>query len=147
MQNDTETTACGNDTVRTVAQESAAAQNFTPEITPTLERVARALSSADNKGDESYWYDFVLHAQAAIDVMDGWLPIETAPDDTQIWVNIVDCDGDTEQCIAVKFNDEWTDQFGHEIEFPVTHWMPLPEPPKQYVNDTQAGSNMASGGL
>jgi hypothetical protein len=102
-----------------------------------LERVARAICVAYGRDPDlsiygkKDWEIFTEQAQAAIDAMgDGWQPIETAPDDTPVWVNLVECDGDTEQCIAVQFNDEWTDQFRHEIELPVTHWMPLPEPPK-----------------
>jgi hypothetical protein len=160
MQNDTETTACGNDTIRTVAPESAEAQNFTPEITPTLERVARAICAAcednpdhtgDARGNAYRWQDYVDVAQAAIGAMQEWQPIETAPLDACVLVVFYGWDDKTQKQIIAfaqsSDGDNWYEEESHSLIWTPTHWMPIPEPPKQHGNDTQAWNNMASGGL
>lgn len=61
-----------------------------------------------------------------------WLPIDTAPKDG---TDILLYDGDT--MVICRWNErrkEWVDswnqtEFETDVE-PVTHWMPLPEPPK-----------------
>jgi hypothetical protein len=150
MQNDTETTAYGNDAVRAVAQESAEAQNFTPEITPTLERVARAVSLA-HTGLEVWLEGFIDHAQAAIDAAQEWQPIESAPIDACVMVSFYEFDDPTQnQIIAFAQSsdgDNWYEEESHSLIWTPTHWMPIPEPPKQHGNDTQEGNNMARGGL
>jgi hypothetical protein len=157
MQTDTETTTCGNDAIRTVAPESAEAQNFTPEITPMLERVARALvASTGFDPDELFedkpaWHWWIPRAQAAIEAMQEWQPIESAPIGSCVLVAFHEWD-DTTQKQIIAFaqssdGDHWYEQESHSLIWTPTHWMPIPEPPKQHGNDTQEGGKMASGGL
>jgi hypothetical protein len=161
MQTNTETTACGNDTVRTVAQASAEAQNFTPEITPTVERVARAICAAcednpdhtgDARGNAYRWQDYACVARAAIDAMgDGWQPIESAPLDACVMVSFYEFDDPTQKQIIVfaqsSDGNNWYEEESQSLILAPTHWRPIPKPPKQHGNDTQEGNNVASGGL
>jgi Protein of unknown function (DUF551) len=59
-----------------------------------------------------------------------WQPIETAPED--VLVLIARCAPNTQWHgrieVAIKYGDRF-DAFNRW--FPPTHWMPLPEPPKE----------------
>lgn len=108
-----------------------------------LERVARAICLADrNDPDEElsgngilFWEVYKREAQAAIDAMQEWMPIETAPKDgSTILVWFV-----PHGALSVFWEDDiWCVSNQKCDPLPVrgyrtgedTHWMPLPEPPK-----------------
>lgn len=58
----------------------------------------------------------------------NWLPIESAPKDG---TSILVWDGSA--TIAHWLGDEWVNECSDEylMVSPVTHWMPLPEPPAE----------------
>jgi Protein of unknown function (DUF551) len=73
----------------------------------------------------------------ALDIATTWRPIETAPKDGTLVLLYVpgsaimeivfgryDIDGDDGDWLM-----DWGNQ-GTVIDIPVTHWMPMPEPPK-----------------
>ena len=60
---------------------------------------------------------------------DGWISVEDGlPDDTSVDVLVCDCSGAcTVACMGTYYWTVW-DQSWKSDE--ITHWMPLPEPPK-----------------
>lgn len=98
-----------------------------------LERVARAISCAENNGDDAFWPGFVTLAQAAIDAMEQWQQIETAPHDTEL---LLYCpfrhESNPERIETGKATrgDRGTVKSTYSMHAWATHWMPLPEPPK-----------------
>jgi hypothetical protein len=105
-------------------------------VVNTLERVARAICFEDGRNpdsmttDDSFaWEVYLSEAQAAIDAMQEWQPIETAPLGTDVLIyrpsHIQLFDVMRRNAVG---NWRWPDG-----EIPLrdpTHWMPLPEPPK-----------------
>ena len=69
--------------------------------------------------------------------MQGWQPIETAPKDEYTKADILTSTG-IRFADSIFINGKWTNKFlgisGISIEefrHKLTHWMPLPEPPKE----------------
>ena len=59
----------------------------------------------------------------------GWLPIETAPKDgTDVLVYSL---GRVVSAYFSKSQDEWLEVIHNYSFYAPTHWMPLPEPPKE----------------
>ncbi|MOA31070.1 hypothetical protein D3C78_1522080 [compost metagenome] len=61
--------------------------------------------------------------------MSEWISVEDRlpPEDQPVlcWCN----DGDTEACEVASHHNSFFIDWSHEL-LPVTHWMPLPEPPE-----------------
>ncbi len=104
----------------------------------TLERVARAICATHGRDpdfeiyglkDWEVWKD---HAQAAIDAMEQWQLIETAPEDVEVLVYRPD--GIQKRDVMLRVDDYWYWywywQDGESPMLNPTHWLPLPEPPK-----------------
>ena len=78
-----------------------------------------------------------LHGNFLGDVMSEWMPIETVPDDLHDIIGVNE-NGFIQVCKRKLFakgvweyfrNDEHAP--GHSWSMIPTHWMPLPEPPKE----------------
>lgn len=102
-----------------------------------LERVARAICATHGRDpdfeiyglkDWEVWKD---HAQAAIDAMDQWQPIETAPLETEIyvWAEYYDKPILTKAFISSADNKTVLFQ-GLAREQHPSVWSPIPDPPK-----------------
>ena len=69
--------------------------------------------------------------------MNEWQPIESAPKDGTIilatWVSSLKFySSKLSNCVLVSWwedGNQWVD--GEMFDYDVTHWMPLPDPPKQ----------------
>ena len=71
--------------------------------------------------------------------MSDWQPIETAPKDGTVIFVWHECETNRHAAFDVNIKkaqwledcDEWrVDAFGGNVPPKLTHWMPLPEPPK-----------------
>lgn len=70
------------------------------------------------------------HAIGLQEFDDGWLPIETAPKDgTEILVNL---SYNVAMYIVFFENDQWLTSDGFKWpQSAISHWRPLPPPPKE----------------
>lgn len=80
--------------------------------------------------------DLIEAAFAEIRKESGWLPIESAPEHTVVWVNVMDhglsCCPDG-MCLAVLDGGLWHGCGSYSnmlLSGTPTHWMPLPAAPK-----------------
>ncbi len=79
----------------------------------------------------------------------GWQPIETAPKDTKVLVYVPRLQEITVAYLAEYYCDgDWGWHYeGAEaltIDFPVTHWMPLPAPPQAALSACPQPSSAAT---
>jgi len=71
-------------------------------------------------------------ARAAIAVMPGWQPIESAPKDE---TNLILLWNGEKVTGGAPWGSGWADWMHDWIEPPPTHWMPLPPPPQEKPHD------------
>lgn len=104
-----------------------------------LERVARAMCIASGLDPdrstfskicpgERIWNLFEEQAQAAIDELEQWRQIDTAPEDTEVLVYRPD--GIQKTDVMMRVDDYWYWPDGESPTTHPTHWLPLPSPPK-----------------
>jgi hypothetical protein len=104
------------------------------KITLTITHKKPISDLLDKVAQRSYNLDGVDDVSATTDA--GWLPIESAPKDgTPILGYWTSQTADIGMCYATTMfgpSKEWTDtnDDGHDWR-PPTHWMPLPQPPKE----------------
>ena len=68
-----------------------------------------------------------------------WQPIETAPKDGTLILGAWQCLNKTWDMNAMFYSEEggdgWWVEYHGDYQHDPTHWMPLPEPPKENGND------------
>ena len=113
-------------------------------MTNMIERVARAIAKSQGSNPRWNHEGWLRDARAAIEAMQDWQPISTAPTDGTRFLAYRR--GDDPEDIGVvsishrhdpggalrnpKHNYEtWVTDYGTPLTQP-SHWMPLPEPPK-----------------
>ena len=96
----------------------------------TLEKVKAAIKSGESNGDDvRVW---LVERIEELEARNQWQPISTAPKDGT-WVDLFD---GIRRTNCFYEGDKWkrVDRFHkgirHTTSFNPTHWMPLPEPPK-----------------
>lgn len=95
--------------------------------------VTQEMEAHDNASNAGWEYSFYKDALEALDAMPKWISVEddipTDDRDVLAWV------GNKE--IAIAWFDGYTGEWHAygSYEGDVTHWMPLPEPPKEDANE------------
>jgi hypothetical protein len=107
-----------------------------------IERVARAICTAceenpdhtgDARGNAFRWQDYADVAQAAIDAVDRWEPIESAPHDTDVLLYCPlrhETNPERIEIGKATRGERTSIKSTYSSHAWATHCMPLPEPPK-----------------
>lgn len=105
------------------------------------ERAYREIIGA-KKEDNPDWIDLLERALTALKAQ-GWQPISTAPRDERLIVLRI---GNERPFVGYHVFDEdetgkrsaWMDADESFLEYKPTHWMPLPQPPREPNNKEEA---------
>jgi hypothetical protein len=98
-------------------------------MTDQIKQVSEALKSARMAKIERPLSEcYTDMAQAAIDVLQGWQPIETAPKDERVLLFCPELSATNKQRIELDAAYSTKGRYAHSW---ATHWLPLPQPPNQ----------------
>jgi len=121
-----------------LGMESKGEIKMITKITLTITHKKPIIDLLDKVAGRSYTISGVDDVSATTDA--GWLPIESAPTKAGERVLVIkDCGKGTLESVSLAYpldDGEWYFDGGsnkslHAYGYRVTHWMPLPQPPKE----------------